>query len=342
MLSIRDLAQQVGYSFTTVSRALKDDPAIRASTRKKIREAADRLGYRPNALVQGVTRGRTRLIAMIGSNLASHGLARQFANVSDFLRGRGYPLIALNSNNDLEQEQDCFRLAVDYRVSGVILHSTIVFSSEDHFKPLIDANIPFVFAKEYSTEMKVPHIYRDDQIAINEAVTEAVAYGHRHFAHIAGDMASIKDSNRLKCYRRALAEFDINLETGCIFDTDWMLESAERATMQLFGKHPQTTFIFAANDEIAFGVYRACNKLRKRIPEDVSVLGSGDMQLARALSPALSTINPKAKEIGATCCEVLFELIEKPDFSYTKDHSRTVTVKGEYIGRSSIGPVRKG
>ncbi|MDP0496495.1 MAG: LacI family DNA-binding transcriptional regulator [Verrucomicrobiota bacterium JB024] len=340
MISIRALADEVGYSFSTVSRALKDDPAIKASTRDKIHEAANRLGYRPNALVRGVTGRHSCMIAMIISSLNNGGLARQVSHTSDFLRAKGYPLIILNSDNDPVQERDCFHLAVDYRVAGVILNGAVLDSSASHFAQLINSNIPFVITKEYSPQLNVPHVYRHDREAIEQVVAEAVALGHRHFAHIAGPKESLKNSVRLQAYRMALSKMGFPLSEDAIYTSEWSSESAEHATLRLLGEKPQTTFIFAANDVVAAGVYRACYRTHRRIPDDISVLGSGNQDIGKSLYPSLCTLDPKLKEIAIASCNLLFEMINQPSFSYANSDPSSVTIPGAYLPRQSIGPVK--
>jgi DNA-binding LacI/PurR family transcriptional regulator len=306
---------------------------------QKILDTAKRIGYRPNALVRGVTGGRSRIVALILSDLTQDYAVTQIAPTSDYLREHGYALLTLNSGRDREQERSCFHLAVDHRVSGILLHGVALDSSTEHFKELIDSNIPFLITKEHSSAIKVPHVYRDDREAIRQAVAEAIALGHRHFGHIAGSQESLEDSMRFKWYKDALSAFDTPISDKAIVAADWTAEAAEHSTLQLFAQCPQTTYIFAANDEMAIGVYRAAMATNRCIPDDLSVLGSGDMNVSKLLTPSLNTLAQKSQELAETSCKLLLRMVELGNFDYNQCQAQSFTVPGMYIPRQSVSRV---
>jgi DNA-binding LacI/PurR family transcriptional regulator len=338
MISLRQLAQRADVSLSTVSRALRDDPSVKADTREWVKAVAEKFNYKPNRLVEGVIHGKTRVIALINSSISTPQHADMVEAIIDETTRQDWGCVVYNTHNQKEREAECLNQAMGLRVSGIIISSVNYNAAESFYRELFKYETPFVLTSEYSPDLAVPHIHGEDFDKAVELVDHLHELGHRNVGLIAGARDSWTHSLRHKGFLTRATQLGLNLDNGRVTETDWSIESAYRETKKMIRNRPELTAIIGENDNLAVGIYRALQECGVRVPEDISVVGYGDSFIAPYLNPPLTTINQDLKGIGRKCTEVLFELIEQKGTAPLNRKYLNVSVPGKLVLRQSTGP----
>jgi DNA-binding LacI/PurR family transcriptional regulator len=304
------VAAEAGVSRATVSRVINGSPRVSAGARELVDRAVERLGYVPNRAARSLVMRRTDSIALVLREpselvLADPYLAAIIVATSQALIGTGVQLVLVNAQNDREHA----RLA-DYvrsgHVDGVLLAS--MHADDPLPEILITAGVPTVVGGR--PDRPVPGLtYVDsDNVGGGQLATERlVAAGRRRVATIAGPLDMTAAADRLTGYHRALAQ--AGQAPGPAAYGRFTRESGEQAMHELLERDPGLDAVFAANDVMAGGALRALRIAGRRVPDDVSVVGYDDIELARHTEPALTTIRQPIADQARTMTELLLTQI---------------------------------
>lgn len=314
--SLRKIAETCNVSATTVSKALRDDPIITEPQRERIKAVAKQMRYRPNRLVDGITRGLVRNIAIIrswDSTVASSEEATMSANNAAF--NRSYCSIILNSNNEAETEARCLDLAMQNRVSGIIIAPVAYKANSEYFEELIDMDIPFVMVEPTRAKFDVPRVHADNYHMGFEVTRYLLGLGHRRIAHLGEPKMKRGTSERFDGYCAALRKAGLPFDENIVASTDFSYASGMRETTGLLQrsgnrKSPGFTAIVACNFNVAFAAIEALERAGYRVPEDVSVAGSGLYRVFPHFHRLkLTTFDQKASETGRFAANLLIDRI---------------------------------
>lgn len=341
MISLRKLAKQNNVSVSTVSRALRDDPSVKEETKLRIQEAALRHNYMPNRLVEGVFKGRTRLIAVINSNISIQPHSSMVETIIDETTQRGWGCVVYNTHNDPEREAKCIHQAMSLRVSGLVIATINYNAREAFFYEINKYKIPFVLTSEYGPDVAVPHIHGNDDTEASKIVDHLYELGHRQIGIVAGPQDAWGNCLRHSGLLKRASELKLKLPPSRIVPSNWSNEGGYQGAHNLLDAHPEVTAVICENDNIAMGAYNALKERSLRVPQDVSLVGFGDHTMGQYLDPPLTTVKHDMADIGRRCAEVLFELMEKPDDMPLPRRLLDIPVAGEFIVRKSTGPAPK-
>lgn len=321
-IGIRDVAVAAGVSVTTVSHVLNDVPYARVSpkTRKKVRSAAEQLGYGPNRLAQALRTQRTGMLGLVCEDMASTPhTGRIIVGAEEAAKARGYNLLIINASGaaNLESRQADVGALLNRRVDGIL------YATADYRKVEFPANLGSVPAVLVGCEMgepKVPAVVPDAEGGVRRALHALVGAGHTRvaFIHNAGDVPSTR--RLVQSFRAALDEAGLDGGTapvesgvpnvqGGYFAARRILSGEDRADMP--------TALFCHNDLMAMGAYRGAAELGLSIPGDLSVIGFADQGLvADSLYPALTTVETPHHGMAALAARLLIDAVEaKSDLS---------------------------
>lgn len=340
MISLRELARQNKVSVSTVSRALRDDPSVREDTKRKIQAAAEKLNYMPNRLVEGVFTGRTRLIALIASEVSFDPISRLISTVVDEINSRGWGCVIYNTHGSEEREPETIHQAISLRVSGMIISSVNYKAGERYYWELGKYKIPYVLSSEYAPEVTVPHVHCDDFTGGLEVIDYLYSLGHRNIANLSGPESTWDTGLRHKGYFSGMAKYGQTVRPGWVVSTDWSSQDAEAKACQMLRDHPEITAIFCANDRIAMGACLAIRKAGLNVPADISVVGVGDSVACTYHTPTLTTMDQNLPLIAKRCVDTLFTVMEMSSDSPLPRNLLDIMVPANLIVRESTGPVR--
>jgi LacI family repressor for deo operon, udp, cdd, tsx, nupC, and nupG len=307
--TIKDVAQELGMSVATVSRALSRPELLRPATRDRVLGAVERLGYRPNLMARGLRKGNAYAILFVAPNLSPFFL-EIFAGAESVTRDSPYSLLFGNSNGDLAYEQHFFDQVASGKADGIILLTGVVpeaYAAGERQLP------PLVAVLERLPGAAVPVVYTDHHAGAMEAVRHLIDLGHRRIAHITGVRRVPSTTKRLEGYLAALAVAGLRAPRELIQTGDFTMSSSAAAVARLMALHEPPTAVLCGNDEMAYGAIRALFKSGLSVPEDVSVVGFDDQNLAEFYNPPLTTVNIPRHELGRRAAQEMLDQLAGRD-----------------------------
>ena len=308
--TIKDVARELGMSFATVSRALSRPELLRRETRERVLTVVNRLGYRPNLLARSLRRGQTRAILLVVPTLSPFFL-EIFAGAEEIARGAGFALLLGNSNGDPEREKACFDQVASGQADGIILLTGLAPSD---YAPGRTPLPPLVTVLErLPHRASVPVIRTDHRTGAEEATRHLIELGHRRIAHIAGSKGAPSTAKRIEGYRDALEAADLPARPEWVYPGDFFMPSGAAGMQRLLSLDDPPTAVLCGNDEMAFGAIRMLNKLGYAVPQDVSIVGFDDQNMAEFYNPPLTTVHIPRHELGRRAAIELIDQLEGRD-----------------------------
>jgi LacI family transcriptional regulator len=307
MATINDVARLAGVSITTVSHVINNTRFVSDELKRRVTVAMHELDYRPNTLAQSLRKGKTKTIGLIipdSSNLFFAEIARFIEDVG---YENGYSVILCNTDNNLDKQRRYTEVLVSKQVDGIILISAGE-SAEDLEEPL-GAGIPVVIADREIVQTMADIVLVDNEKGGYLATKYLLELGHRKISCIAGPSLLTPSAQRVQGYKRALEEASITPLPAYIATGDFGMESGEAAIHKLLDIQPRTTAVFVCNDMMAVGAMRGARECGLRVPDDLSVIGFDNILLARATTPALTTVAQPKSTLARVTTELLIERI---------------------------------
>lgn len=338
-ITLKDIAKKLGLSMPTVSRALADHPDISASTKERVREAAQALNYVPNFRARYLRARRSRLIALIVPEMNMFFVPSMITGINRVVQQNDYSLIVFQSDNSFPQEQRLIEYCTHLSADGVLL----VLSSETtdlaHLDILRDCGIPVVLLDKTIETTKHSTITIDDHEAGREAAAYLIDHGHTRSIGVFGDQRQRISSLRLKGFRRGHVERGVPLaETQVIRVT--VLDDLEKQLTAAFDEHPDVTAIFTMTDELLVRVHHLLMRRGTRIPDEVSLLAISDGYAPAFLHPNVTHIRHAGVEVGERTAHILIGMIEHDSEAMMDVRIRTTLVElGSVSTRSTGTPV---
>jgi LacI family repressor for deo operon, udp, cdd, tsx, nupC, and nupG len=292
--TIKDVARDLGLSVATVSRALTKPKMLRPATIARVREAVERLGYRPNLVAQNLKTRTTGIVYVIVPSLSPFFL-EIFRGTERAAQEGGYSVVMGHTDRHPDREGEFFDQVACGRADGVLLVSTAEAEAIVNHKRQLP---PTVVVLEAVEGQVFPTVRVDHRKAAMEATNHLIALGHRRIAHITGPARSPMANHRREGYLAALAAADIKAgEESCV-PGEFTVASGEAAMASLLARPKPPTAVFSANDEMAIGAIRAIKSAGLRVPQDISIMGFDDQRIAGIYDPPLSTVHLPTFDLG--------------------------------------------
>lgn len=331
-ITINDIARLLGLSKSTVSRALRDHPDISEKTKERVRRIAKDLQYRPNIIASSLRQKKSRLIGIIVPQISYFFFPSVLKGIENVTRQRDYNLLIMQSNESYDREVECMELLVANNVEGILASVSRKTRDFDHFRKVMEMQIPLVFYDRVVPDLMADTVMLDDITASYNAVKHLISSGRRRIAICTGNLNLLISQNRLKGYRKALQENKLQIDDELIASVEWP-EEAEAAVYRLLALDAPPDAIFAISDLTTSGIMRALYKMNKRIPEDVAVIGFCEEPFRSLYNPAVTSVDPKGFEIGKVATEILLERIDNGLDEYATPH--VMYLEGDVIIKNS-------
>jgi DNA-binding LacI/PurR family transcriptional regulator len=298
--NIRDVARLAGVSYQTVSRVLNNSESIRPSTKQRVLEVIDEIGYRPNQAARALVTSRSRTLGVLSAQTAHYGPATSLRAIETAARDAGY-LISTTSlvSSDYDSIRENLEYLTDQAVEGLVVISPQVQVFEA-IKEL-DVKLPLVTLD--STGRDAPRSLSVDQISGARAATRhLIDLGHKEIVHLAGPQDWIEAEARMQGFLEEINDADLRTHPPIL--GDWTAEFGYQAGRELVA-YRDFTAVFAANDQMALGLLHAFREAGLDVPGDVSVVGFDDIPEARHYWPPLTTVRQDFSEIGRRAVAIL-------------------------------------
>ena len=298
--NIRDVARLAGVSYQTVSRVLNDNPSIRESTKMRVLEVIDQIGYRPNQAARALVTSKSRTIGVLSSQTVHYGPATSINAIEHAARDAGYRLsITSISSSDYTS----IKTGLDYVLSQSVEALVVIAPQVRVFDVLneLSINVPFVTLQ--SADLSAQHSLSVDQVAGARMATQhLIDQGHTEIMHISGPQDWIEAEARMQGFLDAVNHSDLRTRAPIL--GDWSAHFGYYAGLELL-RFRDFTAVFAGNDQMALGFSHACREMGLSIPGDISIVGFDDIPEAAHFYPPLTTVRQNFPEIGRRAVSLL-------------------------------------
>ena len=316
--SLKDLAQELGVSIATVSRALRSSPEIGQDMQMKVKELAKRRNYRPNPFALSLRKEAPRVIGVVVPNLVTHYYAAVLDGIEDEARKAGYSVISANTHEDTDTEIRAIDNFISLHVEGIIACLSQNTTDYSHFEEIANMGIPLVFFGRTCLTDRFSSVTANGDEAAFKATQHLIDTGSRRIAFIGGpnhlDMVKRRKHGYLEALRENRIPIDRNLVACEKIDYEWALET----TTNLLQQAERPDAILAFNDIITFAAFTAIKQQGLRIPEDVALIGFTDDVHAQYVTPRMSAIEDQSHLMGQTACQLLLKTINGDPKIYRK------------------------
>lgn len=333
--TLKEIAETLGISITTVSKALKNYPDVSEKTRKAVIALVEELNYTPNSFAVNLRTKESKTIGLIIPEVVHHFFSNVINGIIAEAEKKGYLVIILQSNESLELEKKQVALLINKRVDGIIMSLSNESNNDFHIKEILRKEIPFVQFDKISKLIPSSKVIINDQKAAMEAVQHLIDKGCKKIAHIRGPENPQNAIDRFLGYKKALEKNGIPYDSKLVYICkNVTFEEGIKFAKQIFEEHPDVDGIFVITDLVAVGVLAYFNEQGIQVPNQIAVIGFSNWFMSQVITPKLSTVDQPSYEMGAVAFNLLLEEIicrkEGKDFS-----PRTIELDTSIIERDS-------
>ena len=334
--TMRQIAERADVSIGTVSHVINGTANVRDKLRLRVLEAIRSLGYHPSQLGRGLRRKKTTMLGMIIPDITNPFFPAVVRGVEDVAYKRSYRVVLCNTDNDPKKEISYLNDLQAYSPAGLL----VIPAAESHITTLLrsvaTSGPPVVCIDRRPTGWNGDVVVVANEEGSYAATQHLLRMGHKHLAVITGPVHLTNAVERLKGFRRALAEERVPIEPEYIQEARFDRRSGYPAAMRLLRLVPRLTAIFACTDLMALSVCLAARELSLACPDDLSIVGFDDLDFAEFTDTALTTVHQPGYQLGATAARLLLERIDG-----SKQRTKRVVLSTELMVRQSASPSRE-
>jgi LacI family transcriptional regulator len=331
-ITIYDIAKVLGLSPATVSRGLKDHPAINSKTRKRIMDMAREMGYRSNSFASNLRMQKTHTIGVIVHELKSQFISSVLAGIDKVTTESGYDLIIGHSSETYRKEAANAHNLFHKRVDGLIASLAFDTRDMDHFTPFVQKNIPIVFFDRVEEFAYGTRVIIDNVRAGYEATAHLAAQGCRRIAHVTANLGRNVYAGRLKGYQQALSDYGLSFDPELLMVNDLSEAAALRTARQVLDMDNRPDGVFITNDFFAAVFLQALKEEGIKVPEDIAIVGFNNDVISKIVQPKLTTVNYPGEEMGEQAARSLLDQLAGVSSARTTE---TIIIRSELIIRDS-------
>lgn len=332
-VTISDIARAVGVGTITVSRALRGEGYVSSEKKALILSKAKEMGYQRNDVARSLVLGRTRMIGfMVTFNLAA--LQTVVEPIERVLREAGYPVLLHSPSDTPEAQTMCLDQFLQNRVAGVIAFPGVSMNDIAPYQRLIDSGTKVVILDRPMENLQTPQIAVDNYRIARLATEHLVSLGHRNIVHLAMPEISEASHQRIRGYKDAMESAGITVTPSMIVPTDLTERDGAKAMTEILKRKNRPTAIVARHDLVAMGAMRAIYSAGLSIPEDISIVGTGNIWDTNVFRVRLTTVHYSTRWMARTGAKFLLEMLKGEDIS-----PEIITLKARLLVRSSTAPL---
>jgi len=333
-ITIKDIAKILNVSVSTVSRALKDHPDISKKTKKAVQDLARELNYRPNEIALSLKNRRSKIIGIMVPKLVHHFFSSVIEGVENVSYENGYQVMIYHSDELLQREIQLTESFMSYRLDGLIVSMSKETEDASHFTKLAQLGVPIVYVDRVP-DGDFNKVLFDDYQGAYDAVKHMIDCGCKKVVHFGVSPTMDIGRKRSKGYLDALKDGGLPTRDDYIVNCD-SYEGALKTTEDIMYLYPDIDGVFAVNDMTAIGAMKQLQKMGKRIPEDVKVMGFSNEISSSISSPTLSTVDQQGVLMGEEAAKLLLDNMDGIKRAQVK------TVGANLVARESTCGLLKG
>lgn len=330
--NLKQLAEKLGVSISTVSKALRDTYDIGEDTKKKVQEMAAKMSYSVNPHARHLRNNKSQTIAVLVPELTNNFFIQAINGAQSIAQENDYHILIYVTDDSFEKEESILRHLQNGRVDGVIMSLAGTTKTSDHITELIQLDIPVVFFDRICHEVETAKIITDDFASAFKATEHLIQNRCRSIAYLSISENLSIDNKRKQGYLEALNKYDIPINDSLIINCSNDEKSNYKKIYQLMQRAKKPDGIFSSVEKLALTTYHVCNKLKIKIPSDVKVICFSNLRTAELLNPSLTTITQPAFEMGRQAADILFKHLGKKNKELLNEN---IVIKSELTKRNS-------
>src|SRR5437588_3000814 len=317
MVRLKDIAQRVGVSVMTVSKALRDKHDVSEATKARIKQLAQQMGYVPDSSAQNLRTRKSKLFGLVISSVTDPVFTRLTMAIEDRAHELGYEVLLAHTLEDPQREETCIRRLLARRVDGLFLSPVYRLATEAPvYQELLAQRVPtLILGHLVPFCQHFANVEPDDLLGSYAITQHLLKLGHKRIAFIAGPPATPWTQERFEGYRRALREEGIEIDEKLVFQAGHSIEDGAKAALQLINESSDATAVQAVNDLVAAGCAEELLRQGLRIPTDISVTGFGNVLLSEHFRVPLTTVRQPKFRLGSAAFDSMLQLLrgQKPE-----------------------------
>jgi LacI family transcriptional regulator, galactose operon repressor len=314
---LKDIALDLGVSLMTVSKALRNHSDISLKTRERVLKRMRELNYQPDWIARSMVTRRTYLVGLILPDLMHPFFAEVANGVARKLSPLGYHAVILNTEENGETERQHVEIMLTRKVDGLIIASAQRSGKVELFETLRHRNVPYVLIDRLVSSVEANFVGTDGEELGAMATAHLIDQGCKKIAHIRGPR-NATGTSRLKGYRRAMTQSGMPVRADYIVSGNYFEDTGYEAMRQLLKVSARPDGVFCYNDPVAGGAVKAILEAGLRVPEDIAIIGAGNVHYSELLRVPLSTIDQRSSSVGEAAAELLCECMEAKTPAATK------------------------
>ncbi len=330
-ITLKEIADQLNISISTVSRALSDHPRISRTTKQAVQALAKELNFQPNPLAMNLRMQRTQTIGVIVPKISYAFYASAITGIEAIAIREGYNIVICQSNESYEQEVANIKSLLLSRVDGVIVSLAGETKQYDHFQEVLNRGVPLVFFNRVCPELPVSQVVIDNFSAAAQAVSSLIQHGYQRIGLLAGPSTIEISNERLRGYQQMLAQHQLPFDPSLVAHCDYSESDGYDQTVHLLQLPNPPNAIFAVSDRLAIAALQALRDRDIRIPEDIALVGFNNDPVTAVVSPPLTTIDQNPEQMGETAAHLLFQQL-----CDSKTDIEQVVLKTQLLERNSV------
>lgn len=307
--TLKKISEQLNFSISTVSRALKNHPDISESTRRKVKELAALMEYEPNALAVNLRTSKSRVLGLIVPNISNMFNDSFIAAAENEARKSGYSLMILQSGDDPLREAENLKLCKNYRVDGILISVVAETHSTDTFTKYAELGIPIIFFDRVPASGNFDTVCMADEEAATLAANTLLKYKKKNILALFGSAELSITQKRKEAFVRTIEAGGNKTRYQLVFCKN--SEEAREAVSAALNKKTNPDHIFCMSDELLIGAVKALNKSGLTIPDDISILAISNGFIPALLNPEITYIETSGYDLGKLAISRMLENLQE-------------------------------
>jgi LacI family transcriptional regulator len=312
-VTLKQIAEALNISITTVSKALKDYPDVSKETKKKVMDLAESLSYIPNPSAVNLRTQQTKIIGVIVPTTVHHFFATVVKGIIKAAKKKNYLVILMQTEEDTQQEKKSIDFLLSKGVDGILISLSNNTRDFSHLEKVKNHDIPLVLFDKISKITKCSKVVINDQKAAYDAVSYLIQKGYKRIAHFRGDLNPQVSIDRFLGYKKALIEHGIEFDPSLVYicNNNDDFNDGQKAAKKLIETHKDNVdALFAITDMVAIGALKYFNDNNIRIPDDIAIIGFSNWFMSSVITPSLTTVDQPGYEMGKKSFKLLYKEIK--------------------------------
>ncbi len=312
IITLKDIAERLNISVSTVSKALKDYPEVSKKTRRLVKEMAETLNYKPNSFAVNFRTKESKTIGVIIPEVVHQFFSSVIEGIIKQAEKKGYMVIILQSNESFELEKKQLDLLISKQVDGILIslaNGTVDFA---HLNDIISQGKPLVMFDKIAKVVNCSKVIIDDRKAAYTATQHLIDIGCKRIAHFRGPLLPQNSIDRFLGYKQALIDNGISYDPGLVYISEnTSFENGIENAKKLISEHPDVDGLFANPDIVAIGAVKEFKRQNINVPQDISVVGFSNYFMTSVVTPSLSTIDQPGYLMGKRAFKLLYKEMKR-------------------------------